>query len=167
MKTSPIRRALFEEFLPLNTTQVSCDEMSDTDDIGSKPITNQMGMPVVVTEMEIARERTLGGAISLCAKAAGFDLDKELQQDLDVDKGQFSRWLNGQEGIVWPKFLRLMDKCGNHAPVLWMLHQLGYDITSLRKRESELEKQLRAEQERRESVEAELAVLRKYVGVLK
>jgi hypothetical protein len=128
---------------------------------------HQLGTPTVVHEQEIARERTLGGAIQLCAKAAGYDLDKELQMALEVDKAQFSRWQSGQEGVVWPKLQRLMDLCGNHAPVLWMLHQLGYDISSIRKRESELEKQLRAEQERRESVEAELAVLRKYVGVLK
>lgn len=121
----------------------------------------------MVHEQEIARERTLGGAIQLCAKAAGYDLDKELQMALEVDKAQFSRWQSGQEGVVWPKLQRLMDLCGNHAPVLWMLHQLGYDIGALRKRETELERQLRAEQELREAAETELAVLRKYVGALK
>ncbi|NBJ19744.1 hypothetical protein GT625_13520 [Burkholderia thailandensis] len=105
--------------------------------------TTQISLPVEVTEAEIAREKSLGAAISLCAKVAGFDLDKELQMRLGVDKAQFSRWLSGTEGIVWPKFVALMDACGNDAPLLWMLHQRGFDLASLRKRESETERENR------------------------
>jgi hypothetical protein len=32
-----------------------------------------------------------------------------------------------------------MDACGNNAPVLWMLHARGYDLHSVRLRESETE----------------------------
>lgn len=106
-------------------------------------MSNQISMPVDVSEREVARERTLGDAIALCAKAAGYALDKELQIELGADKAQFSRWLSGQEGILWPKLVKLMDTCGNHAPVMWMLHQLGYDLSSLRRRESETERHLR------------------------
>ncbi len=106
-------------------------------------MSNQISMPVDVSEREIKRERTLGDAIALCAKAAGYALDKELQLEMGVDKAQFSRWLSGQEGIVWPKLQKLMDTCGNHAPVLWMLHQLGYDLSSLRRLESETERENR------------------------
>ncbi|CAJ7880648.1 Uncharacterised protein [Burkholderia pseudomallei] len=105
--------------------------------------TAQISLPVEVSEAEIAREKSLGAAISLCAKVAGFDLDKELQMRLGVDKAQFSRWLGGTEGIVWPKFVALMDVCGNDAPLLWMLHQRGFDLGSLRKRESETERENR------------------------
>ena len=79
----------------------------------------------------------------MCAELAGFGLDKELQQRLEVDKAQFSRWTNGTEGIVWPKFMRLMDECGNDAPLMWMLHQRGYDLHTVRKLESETVKQNR------------------------
>lgn len=106
-------------------------------------MSEQLGIPSSVTPAEVAREKTLGGAIELCAKAAGYALDKELQLELGVDKAQFSRWHSGQEGIVWPKFSKLMDLCGNDAPLLWMLHQRGYDIAVLRKRETETERQLR------------------------
>ena len=92
---------------------------------------------------EVARERTLGGAIELCAKVAGFAFDKELQLALGVDKAQFSRWQSGQEGVVWPKLVRLMDHCGNDAPLLWMLHQRNFDLHGLRKRETEVERQNR------------------------
>jgi plasmid maintenance system antidote protein VapI len=106
-------------------------------------MSSQLAIPVDVRPEEIAREKTLGGALELCAKVAGFSLDKTLQQELGVDKAQFSRWHSGTEGIVWPKFVHLMDTCGNDAPLLWMLHQRAYDLTSLRKRETELERQNR------------------------
>jgi hypothetical protein len=104
---------------------------------------NQVALPVDIRPEEVARKHSLGDAIQFCAELAGFSLDKELQQRLDVDKAQFSRWQAGTEGIVWPKFTRLMDACGNDAPLHWMLHQRGYDLHSLRKLESETEKQNR------------------------
>ena len=70
-------------------------------------------------------------------------MDKELQQEIGVDKAQFSRWHAGTEGILWPKLQRLMDACGNDAPVLWMLHQRAYDLSSLRRTETETERQNR------------------------
>ena len=103
----------------------------------------QVSIPIEVRPEEVAREKTLGGAIELCAKVAGHSLDKELQQALGVDKAQFSRWLSGTEGIVWPKFAALMDVCGNEAPLMWMLHKRGYDLHSLRRLENETEKQNR------------------------
>lgn len=104
---------------------------------------NQISIPTPVTPEEVAREHTLGGAIELCAKAGGFALDKELQQELEVDKAQFSRWQGGTEGILWPKLVRLMDACGNDAPLFWMLHARGYDLHSLRKLENETERENR------------------------
>ena len=104
---------------------------------------NQVAIPVEIRPEEVARKQTLGGALELCAELAGFTLDKELQQVIGVDKAQFSRWTSGTEGIVWPKFSKLMDACGNDAPVLWMLHQRGYDLASVRRLESETEKENR------------------------
>ena len=120
---------------------------------------DQLGIPTVVTEAEIARKKSLGDAIGLCAEVAGYALDKQLQGLLGVDKGQFSRWQSGGEGIVWPKFVQLMDFCGNDAPLLWMLYQRGYDITSLRKRESETERALREAREEVERLRSEKRVL--------
>lgn len=108
---------------------------------------NQLGFPSEVTPQEIARETTLGGAISLCAKAAGLE-PKEVQTLLKTDKAQWSRWESGAEGVVWPKFAALMDACGNDAPLLWMLNARGYDLSSLRRKESELERELRKAKER-------------------
>ena len=110
----------------------------------------QLGLPVLVRHEEVERKRTLGGAIELCAELSGYSLDKQLASDLKVDKGQFSRWTSGTEGILWPKLQQLMDFCGNDAPVMWMLHARGYDLSSLHKRKSELEAKIeRLEEENR------------------
>lgn len=114
----------------------------------------QLALPTEVQPEEVERKRSLGAAIELCAEVAGYALDKQLASDLGVDKGQFSRWMSGTEGIVWPKMQGLMDRCGNDAPVLWMVHQRGYDLHAMRRRESELQRRLR-------SVEEENAALRR------
>lgn len=119
---------------------------------------SQLAIPSSVTPAEIAREKSLGGAIELCAKAAGFDFDKQLQTALGADKGQFSRWQNGTEGIKWPTLARLMDHCGNSAPVLWMVYARGYDLHAMRHRESELE------QRNRELREENAALRRVLIG---
>lgn len=119
---------------------------------------------IEVRPEEVARKQTLGAAIDLCAELAGFSLDKELQMALDVDKGQFSRWQSGQEGIKWEKFCALMDVCGNDAPLLWMLHQRGYDLHSLRRRESETEMKLRMAEERIKKLEEEARIKAEFIS---
>jgi hypothetical protein len=115
---------------------------------------HQLGFPSDVTAQEVAREQSLGGAISLCAKAAGLT-PKEVQDGLKADRAQFSRWTDDKEGILWPKLVALMDLCGNDGPLLWMLHARGYDLSSLRRKETELERRLREAEEKLAKVEAE------------
>lgn len=118
---------------------------------------NQLSLPNEVRPEEVARKQSLGGAIELCAEVGGYALDKTLQTELGVDKAQFSRWQSGTEGVTWPKFVALMDKCGNDAPVLWMLHQRGYDLHSVRRRETETERENRLLRE-------EVTALRRVLG---
>jgi hypothetical protein len=113
---------------------------------------NQLGFPSEVTPQEVAREQTLGGAINLCAKAAGLS-PKEVQDALKADRAQFSRWTDDKEGILWSKLSALMDKCGNDAPIFWMLHARGYDLSSLRRQETETERMLRMAEERARKAE--------------
>jgi hypothetical protein len=120
---------------------------------------NQLAMPVEVTAQEVAREASLGGAITLCAKAAGL-MPKEVQDALRADRSQFSRWTDDKEGITWAKLSALMDLCGNDAPLLWMLHARGYDIHSLRRTETETERELRVARERIAQLEREREVER-------
>jgi hypothetical protein len=102
----------------------------------------QLAIPTEVTPQEVLRESTLGGSIALCARVGGLE-PKQVLADLKLDKAQWSRWESGQEGVIWPKFAHLMDLCGNDAPVLWMLNARGYDLHSLRKLETETEKENR------------------------
>lgn len=106
-------------------------------------MSNQLSLPVPLNPDEVTRKKLLGAAIELCANAGGFDLDKSLQMELGVDKAQFSRWQSGAEGIVWPKLTKLMDTCGNDAPLLWMLHDRGYDLHSIRRKETSVERENR------------------------
>lgn len=122
-------------------------------------MSSQLSIPVQISPDEVSRKRSLGAAIELCANVAGFDLDKQLQSALEVDKAQFSRWQSGTEGILWPKLTRLMDHCGNDAPLMWMLQDRGYDIGSLRRLESETER------ENRRLREENAALRRVLVGV--
>jgi plasmid maintenance system antidote protein VapI len=93
----------------------------------------QAGLPVVVQPEEVMRKRSLGAAIELCAELAGLSLDKQSAAVMGVDKGQFSRWISGAEGIKWERLAALMSACGNEAPVLWMAHQTGFDIAAMHK----------------------------------
>lgn len=113
-----------------------------------------------MTAQEVAREGSLGSAISLCAKAAGLT-PKQVQDLLRADRAQFSRWTDDKEGVMWPKLVALMDACGNDAPLLWMLHARGYDLGSLRRVETELERQNR---ELRDEVKALRRVLQPAVS---
>lgn len=121
---------------------------------------NQLGFPSAVTPQEIEREKTLGGAISLCAKAAGYE-PKQVQEALKMDKAQWSRWESGQEGVIWPKLQAVMDHCGNDAPLLWMNLARGYDLSSIRRAETETERALRMAKEEIAQLKAEREVERR------
>lgn len=110
--------------------------------------TQQTLIRPVVPGTEITRKPTLGKALEYCAELAGYSYDKQLEEALrkhgaPVDKTQLSRWQQGSEGIKWDRFVALMDVCGNDAPVLWMLHQRGYDLNSVRPLESETQRENR------------------------
>ena len=109
---------------------------------------NQIALPTDLRPEESEREKSLGGAIGLCLKAAGHE-PKEAMAEICVDgrpldKAQWSRWESGGEGVIWPKFNALMDFCGNDAPVLWMLSRRGYDLHSVRRKQSAMERELSA-----------------------
>jgi hypothetical protein len=143
--------------LPIRASQHNTTDLRTT--------MNQLAFPSAVTPQEIDREKTLGGAIELCAKAAGRE-PKEIMDAIRVDgkaldKAQWSRWKSGEEGVVWPKLVALMDVCGNDAPLLWMLQARGYDLHSLRRQESETEKALRIAKEELAKERAEREVERR------
>lgn len=102
----------------------------------------QLAIPIDVNPVEVVRKPTMGAAIALCVELAGME-PKQIQGRLNMDKGQWSRWESGSEGVMWPKFSALMDVCGNDAPLLWMVHARGYDLHAMRKLETATERENR------------------------
>lgn len=122
-----------------------------------------VGVSTTVTAAEIARCKSFGKSMELCAAAAGVDLDKVVQSALGVDKGQFARWQNGQEGIKEEKFHALQNYCGNDIPLFYLNYQRGYDLASMRKRETEIEKKLREAEEKIREKDKELDYFKSFI----
>lgn len=102
-----------------------------------------------VDEAVIARIPSMTRALSMCQSLSGMD-DKAFIGNGGVvkDAAQWSRIMNsGQHNFPQDQLNKFMDKAGNEAPLLWLLHSRGYDLTSLRHRETELEKKLRLAEE--------------------
>lgn len=108
---------------------------------------------------DITRQKTLSGALAIGAAAAGLDLEKEVHIPLGIDAGHWTRMRSGAAGFQWDTLRAICDLYGNDAPVLWMLHQRGYDLHSLRKRETETEQALRLERENSARLQLKLDAL--------
>lgn len=95
---------------------------------------------------ELVREAKLctsfGDAISRSARLAGLDLDKQAIPG-GMDKARFSRIVSGREGILWPQIEAFCAYTGNDLPLIWMLQARGWDALTLRRQETESEKEIR------------------------
>jgi hypothetical protein len=100
--------------------------------------------PQAVDPALVIAQPSLLAAIKLCISLGGFEADKQVYGSLSIDAGHWSRILRGEAHFPVDKLPALMDLCGNEAPLLWLTHSRGYDPSSLRKRETETEKQARA-----------------------
>jgi hypothetical protein len=105
----------------------------------------------------VMAQRSLLGAIKLCVSLGGFEADKQVYGALDIDAGHWTRITRGDAHFPVDKLTELMDLCGNEAPLIWLTHSRGYDVASLRKRETETERHLR---EAREQLDAERVKVR-------
>lgn len=116
-------------------------------------------VPVNLADIPLCQ--SLAQACAKCAEIAGSQ-DKSVALDTGLDAATWSKLKQGEAGIKGDFLDRLMDACGNEFPMLWLLHSRGYDPASIRKRESELERQLREETERRVAAEAKLATITEF-----
>ncbi len=115
----------------------------------------------------IEAQPSLLAAIKLCITLGGLAADKEVYMPLAIDAGHWSRILRGEAHFPVDKLPALMDLCGNEAPMLWLLRARGYDATSLRKLETETERQLRQAQDRIRQLELEREVELRLISRLK
>lgn len=112
----------------------------------------------------VRQQRTLLAAIKLCISLAGFESEKEVYMPLGIDPGHWSRIVRGEAHFPIDKLPDLMDLCGNEAPLLWLIEERGYDIDSLRRRETELERELRLAREEIERMQAERTAERRLLS---
>lgn len=109
------------------------------------------GQPVVIDVADVERQQSWGAVLTYCASKSGL-LDKIVAADVGMQDAVWSRCKTGQNAPSGEQLVRLMQRCGNHAPIVWLLLRLGFDPASLRPLESETERHLR---EAREQLEAE------------
>lgn len=103
--------------------------------------------PQAIDPALVLAQPTLLGSVKLCISVAGFEADKQVYAELGIDAGHWSRVMRGEAHFPLDKLSALMDLCGNEAPLLWLVHARGYDVSVLRKRETETERSLRAVRE--------------------
>lgn len=126
-----------------------------------------IGEPVSVDIDEILRQQTWSAVISLCASKSGLQ-DKLVAADVGVDNAVWSRFKTGQNSPSGDQLDRLMTRCGNEAPLWWLLLRRGYDPRSLRRIESDVERENRLLRERLSLLERdreiEINALRQLMG---
>jgi len=110
----------------------------------------------------IYRQPTFTKALHLCQTLSGLD-DAQFYGVGGVvkDQAQWSRIMGqaGSANFPQDKLNLFMDKAGNEAPMLWLLHSRGYDITVLRHVETETERKLRLALEKVAELEHDKRVL--------
>ena len=107
-----------------------------------------MPSPVPVVEVApelIAKQPSMSKALQLCQTLSGKD-DAQFygRHGIVKDQAQWSRVM-GPSAHNFPhdKLNTFMDLAGNEAPLLWLLHSRGYDLRSVRRLETEKEKECR------------------------
>lgn len=116
------------------------------------------------SNVDLTGVHTLKQAIGLCMAAAGYTLDKEVADAMGMTTSAFSKWKDNADRN-WAHMQDFMTVCNSEIPLLWMVNKMAYDISSLRKKETELERQLRLKEEELAKVQMEhqaaLSALRK------
>lgn len=121
-----------------------------------------VGDPVRVDLAEIQRQTTWASALSLCANKSGLQ-DKVIAADIGVDNAVWSRFKSGQNSPSGEQLDKLMSRCGNEAPLFWLLLRRGYDPRSLRRIESDVERENRELRERLLQIEREREIERRTI----
>lgn len=121
-----------------------------------------IGDPVHVDLGEIQRQPNWACALSLCANKSGLQ-DKLIAADVGVDNAVWSRFKSGQNAPSGEQLDKLMTRCGNEAPLFWLLLRRGYDPRSLRRIESDVERENRQLREQLVALEQERVIERRTI----
>lgn len=82
-------------------------------------------------------------AIQLCVQLSGLS-NEYISEQLGIDKGHFSRMMQGKAHFPDAKSIALMQLCGNYAPLQFEAWALGFELQERAKdtRIAELEREL-------------------------
>ena len=116
------------------------------------------GHPVEIDLGDVAKQPTGAAAIALCATKSGL-LDKIIAADLGLQDAVWSRVKSGQNNLSLDALVLLMQRCGNEAPLQWLLLKMGYNPASLARLESEETRRRREAEQRAEAAEDKLRVV--------
>lgn len=100
------------------------------------------GTPVTVDLADVSRQQSWGAVLSYCASKSGMP-DKAVAAEVGIQDAVWSRCKTGQNSLSGEQLVRLMEACGNAAPLFWLLIRMGLDPASVRPLESESERKVR------------------------
>lgn len=67
------------------------------------------------------------GAIQLCVQLSGLSCN-EVASQLSINAGNFSRMMNGKASFPDHKSIKLMEVCGNYAPLQYEAWACGFQL---------------------------------------
>lgn len=120
------------------------------------------GRGVEVDIQLIRKQPSLIKAITLCIQYGGFEYDKQVYPELEIDAGHWTRIMNGSAHFPVNKLEKLMDMCGNEIPLIWLADHRGYE---LKRRLSTIEAELNQERELNRILELKLEHLMEFAGL--
>lgn len=89
-------------------------------------------VPQSVSVDVIAAQKDQVSANRLCFQASGKE-DKQVYMALGIDKGQWSRIIDGGSAHFPPNlYQQFMTICGNEIPLIYMALKRGYGLVQLR-----------------------------------
>lgn len=116
-----------------------------------------------IPDADYAKLRSEAEAVKYACENSGL-LDKSIAIEADIDPAILSKAKSGQARLNDEKLNALMDATGIEAPMFSMVLRRGYDPRSLRRLETETERQLR---EAREQLDAERLKVRVLTAALR
>lgn len=84
-----------------------------------------------VSDEVVRKQPNMSAAINLSLSAAGLE-PKEAYIPLDIDKGVWSRIMNGQAHFPHEKFTTLEDITGNDIPLRWLALRKNREVRPMK-----------------------------------
>ena len=91
------------------------------------PFLNQARQPVMVQEALLSNCKHRLDAIRLCVQLSSLS-NEVISESLGIDKGHFSRIMQGKAHFPDSKSIELMYLCGNYAPMQFEAIKCGFQL---------------------------------------